>query len=79
MGPLSNSSGIQDSTSPLEFGYNGGQPGDSRMDSVGLWKRILTADEKTWLYNSGNGRSYAGLDGNKSPSGGVAVGAPAFY
>lgn len=32
---------------------------DGRIDQLGIWKRTLTATEKTWLYNSGNGRSYA--------------------
>jgi hypothetical protein len=31
---------------------------DGLIDEVGLWSRILTADEITWLYNSGSGRSY---------------------
>ncbi len=30
-----------------------------RLDQVGFWKRTLTTDEEAWLYNSGNGRSYA--------------------
>ena len=39
-------------TNPIYF-WNG------RIDQLGIWKRTLTATEKTWLYNSGNGRSYA--------------------
>lgn len=31
---------------------------DGRIDSVSLWKRILTAQEKTDLYNSGDGLDY---------------------
>ena len=34
---------------------------DGRMDQFGFWKRVLTQDEITWLYNSGNGRAYAEL------------------
>jgi hypothetical protein len=30
-----------------------------RLDQAGFWKRALTPDEEAWLYNSGNGRSYA--------------------
>lgn len=30
-----------------------------RLDQVGFWKRTLSPDEEAWLYNSGNGRSYA--------------------
>lgn len=36
-------------------------PFDGMLDECGFWKRVLTADEKTWLYNSGNGRSYPEL------------------
>lgn len=32
---------------------------DGLVDQVGLWKRVLTSDERSFLYNSGNGRSYA--------------------
>lgn len=34
-----------------------GLPGyfDGRIDSVGFWKRVLNFDERTQLYNSGNG------------------------
>jgi phosphodiesterase/alkaline phosphatase D-like protein len=31
---------------------------DSRIDSVGFWKRVLTPTEITELYNSGNGLEY---------------------
>lgn len=30
---------------------------DGRIDSVGVWNRLLTPAELTWLYNNGNGRS----------------------
>jgi hypothetical protein len=32
------------------------------IDEVGFWKRVLTADERTWLYNSGAGRTYSEAD-----------------
>lgn len=32
---------------------------DGLIDQIGFWQRALTSDEHTWLYNSGNGRSYA--------------------
>jgi hypothetical protein len=56
--------GVYDSTSKFVIGgrlegttdYHNG-----RIDSVGFWKRKLTADEKTWLYNSGTARKYAEL------------------
>jgi hypothetical protein len=31
---------------------------DGRIDEVGVWNRVLTADEVTSLYNSGNGLAY---------------------
>jgi hypothetical protein len=31
---------------------------DGVIDAVGVWKRVLTADERTALYNSGNGIEY---------------------
>lgn len=34
---------------------------DGRLDEVVFWRRVLTATERTWLYNSGNGRSYNDL------------------
>lgn len=36
---------------------------DGIIDEVGYWKRVLTADEITDLYNSGNGRDYAYIVG----------------
>lgn len=32
-----------------------------RMDEVGFWKRALSEAEEVWLYNSGNGRTYADI------------------
>ena len=29
-----------------------------RIQRVGMWKRLLTADERSWLYNGGRGRNY---------------------
>ncbi len=36
---------------------------DGVIDQVCLWKRLLTAAERTELYDSGNGLSYAGMGG----------------
>lgn len=50
---------------PFSFGrYGSGAFGiahDGQVDEVGFWKRLLTADERTFLYNSGNGRAYSEL------------------
>jgi hypothetical protein len=42
-------------------GSSEGQPLDGMLAQVGVWKKKLTSDEITWLYNSGNGRSYADI------------------
>ena len=34
---------------------------DGIVDSVGVWRRVLTSDERTELYNSGDGVGYADL------------------
>ena len=34
---------------------------DGRLDSAAVYSRVLTSDEKTWLYNSGGGRKYIEL------------------
>ena len=37
----------------LDFGFKG------RMAKVSFWKRLLTTDELTWLYNSGTPRDFS--------------------
>jgi hypothetical protein len=53
--------GIGDGTGGFAVGgfTTGTDTWDGLIDQVGLWKRVLTTDERTWLYNSGSGRSYA--------------------
>lgn len=48
-------------------GYSGGQFVNGRMAEVGFWKRVLTTQERLWLYNKGRGRSYP-FDGRFSPA-----------
>lgn len=36
---------------------------DGLIDQVGIWKRVLTAQERTDLYNAGAGLSYADMSG----------------
>jgi hypothetical protein len=60
--PLSTShaAGIFDSNGAFRLGLNSAaQSMDGLIDQVGFWKRVLTSDERSFLYNSGNGRSYA--------------------
>lgn len=48
-------------TAELQLGrYRPGQPlpWDGRIDSVSIWKRVLTATERTVLYNGGAGLDY---------------------
>ncbi|MGE3180934.1 MAG: LamG-like jellyroll fold domain-containing protein [Phycisphaerae bacterium] len=43
---------------------NTGLKFNGRMEQVGVWRRVLDDFEKSWLYNSGAGRSYRDLIGN---------------
>ena len=55
---VAHTTGVFDGTSAFEVGRNnGGSYHDGRIDAVGFWKRTLTAAERTYLYNSGNGRA----------------------
>lgn len=48
-----------DTTHPLTIGgFAGGQFWDGRGDATGIWKRALTADERTELWNGGAGVEY---------------------
>jgi concanavalin A-like lectin/glucanase superfamily protein len=64
--------GVIDSNAPLQFGaiLSTGTTDflDGRMDEWGFWKRILTDAELDWLYNTGNGRSYADIVAESSPA-----------
>ncbi len=45
-----------------ETGSGGSQHWGGLIDEVGFWTRVLTSDERTWLYNSASGRAYSDLD-----------------
>jgi hypothetical protein len=66
----SHSAGVFDGTSAFTIGAkdNATLFMDGLIDEVGFWKRLLTADEKTFLYNSGNGRAYADFAPNITTS-----------
>jgi hypothetical protein len=49
-------------TDTLYIGSGVGTYMDGRIDSVSIWKRVLTAQERTDLYNSGNGLDYDSWD-----------------
>ncbi len=60
------SNGCNDNTSPFAIGafFQSGTAKsfmDGYIDEVAMWRKALTADELEWLYNSGNGRTYADL------------------
>lgn len=65
--------GAFDSGAPFAFGagFAAGVPYkffNGRLDQVGFWKRMLTTDERTWLYNAGAGRSYAEIVAESVPA-----------
>lgn len=65
------------SSEPFRIGADNSPAGDAldgRVDQVGFWKRLLTADEKTFLYNGGNGRSYGEIAIKQRRSLGLRVG-----
>lgn len=61
---ISHSAGVLDNSSTFYLGGDVyGRYWDGLIDEVGLWHRVLTADEGTELYNSGAGRDYAYITG----------------
>ena len=58
---LSYSSGSHTNITDFNIGSAGSSLWtDGRIDEVGYWKRLLTASERTELYNSGSGIGYPG-------------------
>lgn len=53
------------SGNPLVVGARGGNrlPTNGMLDEVAFWRRALTDEERSWLYNGGAGRSYPNLSG----------------
>jgi YD repeat-containing protein len=52
--------GVYDGNAPFNIGRIGGDSPsyhDGAIDEVVLYKRVLTLDERTWLYNGGGGRT----------------------
>lgn len=66
--PVTNTwtAGVFDGTAPLRFGASDAALMSGRLDEVVIYKRALTTDERTWLYNNGAGRSYADLAGGST-------------
>jgi hypothetical protein len=44
-------------------GSSGAVTHDGLIDEVGFWKRVLTSEERTQLYNGGNGLAYSEFSG----------------
>lgn len=51
--------GVFDGTNPFKLGSNDGEINffNGRLDEAAFWKRILTASERTELYNAGSGKT----------------------
>lgn len=55
----SHSGGVRDGTHAFDIGgSNNASFYDGLIDEVGFWKKVLTSDERTLLYNGGNGLPY---------------------
>jgi len=52
--------GVNDNTSTLDIGSQDAAlvPMDGRIDAVGIWKRMLTSTERSYLWNGGAGCEY---------------------
>lgn len=63
----SHTTGVFNSTAEFDFGRSqaGLASHDGLIDEVGFWGRILTTQEKTDLYNAGNGLAYPFATGNR--------------
>ncbi len=69
--------GAADKTSEFDIGRRDGSTTDDwdgLIDEVSIWKRLLTANEKTKLYNSGNGLVYPFSTGVPSGMASLGVG-----
>lgn len=55
----SHSAGVYDGTGSVRVGDNGfNQYWDGLIDELNFWKRVLTSDERTSVYNAGAGLAY---------------------
>ncbi|HKY54201.1 MAG TPA: hypothetical protein VJM08_07850, partial [Anaerolineales bacterium] len=63
--PSAMATGVYNGTASLDLGRRGLLKGplylDGRVDEAVIFKCVLTADERGWLYNNGAGRAYAAL------------------
>lgn len=66
---LAHTVGCRDGANPFLVGSDSDNNYSSALaDEVGCWGRVLTADERTQLYNSGNGLSFPDFSASPSAS-----------
>lgn len=60
------STGVFNGTSDFQIGAgnSGAESWDGLIDEVGFWKRVLTSQERTDLYNGGSGLAYSSFGGS---------------
>ena len=61
------SAGTFDASGLWYVGASGSTSGDSIIDSMSFWKRILTINERTSLYGDGSGLDYESFSGGSTP------------
>lgn len=62
--------GAQDGVAPFHIGAaNASNFWNGRLDQVGVWKRVLTTQERTDLYNGGAGLAFSQMSGTYTLSG----------
>jgi hypothetical protein len=81
---VSYSGGGSDTAFDFKIGHGLGQgTADRKMDGligpVRFWKRVLTADERTSLYNAGSGRAYSAFGAAASTTDAKILIAPVGY
>lgn len=64
-----NSAGFVDGNGTFNIGRDPafGQYWDGRINQVAMWKRVLTSDERTTLYNGGSGLAFTSWSGGSVP------------
>ncbi len=72
------SAGVDDTAAVFYIGHEDGASDewDGLLDECAMWRKVLTSAERTWLYNSGAGRSYADIVAESSgytPAAGALV------
>lgn len=67
---VGHSTGFDSTTTTLSVGvYAGsGNWGDFTISGLAMWSRVLSSGERTWMYNSGSGRTYADITGASAVS-----------